>query len=149
MADLNVIARTTAVALVAATPKTVLQVVAPANHRLKVKEIDVSFDGISNVEKPVLVELMYQTTAGTASALTLVKEDDSQAETPLSTALQTYTVEPTLGNVIRAFYIHPQTGVIFQLPLGDEIRVGGGKRLAVRCTAPAAVNVTACVRFEE
>jgi hypothetical protein len=149
MADLKVIAQTNEIALTTATEKTVLQIVAPANHRLVVKEWGVFFDGVSVTAEAVVVKLERQTTAGTMSALTLVKVDDSVGETIQSTAQHTATVEPTSGDLLEQKNIHPQAGYEKIYPLGDEIKVGGGDRLGITCTAPAGVNVIAYIKFEE
>lgn len=149
MAGLNCIAETAEVALVAATAKTVLQIVAPTNQRGRVKEWGVYFDGTSPTAEPVVVEVLYQTTAGTMTALTVEKEDQSQTETVQFTAQHTATAEPTSGAFVRRKNVHPQGGFEWVAPMGDEINVGGGKRLAIRCTAPANVNVIAYMRFDE
>ena len=70
-------------------------------------------------------------------------------ETLQATALQTFSAEPTAGNVIRAWEIHPQAGVNYPLALLDEINVAGGKRIGLRATAPQAQAVTAYIRYEE
>src|SRR5687768_9105276 len=122
MSMFNWIAKITGVATGTAL-KTLLQVVAPTNQRVKIKEIGIGFHGISNTAEPILIQLMRQSTAGTMSALTLVKEDDTTPESIQSTAQHTATVEPTAGDVIRTWTIHPQTSMVYQLPLGDEIIV--------------------------
>jgi hypothetical protein len=143
MAGIRVAATTAEVALTAATARTVLQVVAAANHRVLVEQISVSFDGISPTAEPVIVELLRQTTAGTMSALTPVKLSDAGSETIQTTAQHSATAEPTAGDVLWRVEIHPQTGIEKLFPLGQEMIVAGGGRLGVRCTAPAAVNVVA------
>ncbi len=135
-------------ALAAATAETVLQLVAAANHRVKVKEWGVFFDGVSVTAEPVLVEIVRQSTAGTSSALTPVKVDDSLPETLQTTARDKVTVEPTTGDVLDAVQVHPQQG--WKEVDSDYIYiVGGGDRLGIRVTAPAAVNCKASMKFEE
>ncbi len=135
--------------LVAATAETVIQLVAAANHRVKVLRWGAFFDGVSVTAEPVAIRLMRQTTAGTASALTPVKMDNSLAETLLTTALQTFTAEPSAGDVIESFNVHPQQGIEIMYPLGQEPIIGGGDRIGLEFTAPAIVNVTAFIVFEE
>ncbi len=149
MSALNGVLNVAAVSLTAATTKTLWQLIAPTNHRLKLKEVGVSFVGVVNTDGPVRCQLLYATTAGTSSALTPVKEDDSLAETLLATALQTFTVEPTAGNVIRTWECHPQAGIVIPAGLLDEIIIGGGKRIGLRCTAPQAQTVSSYARYEE
>jgi len=129
--------------------KTILQIVAPADHRVALEEIGISFAGISATNPPVLVEIVRQSDAGTTSAATPVKKDDSLSETLLTTARHTATVEPTTGDVLKRFTVHPQTGVIWQARPGDEIIIGGGDRIGIRCTTTTTQNATVYVDFEE
>lgn len=142
-------AATAEIALTAATAKTVLQLVAAANHRVKILGWGVFFDGTSTTAEPVQVRLLRQTTAGTMTALTPTKRDDSIADTLLTTAQHTATAEPTAGDLIEAIEVHPQQGYQVLYPLGVEPIIGGGDRVGIECTAPAAVNVRAVALFEE
>jgi len=138
------------VALSAATAKTVLQLISATNVRLAVSEVTISFDGTSNTAEPVLVVVRRQTTAGTATSRTPLKLDDD-----ISTALQTTgsenaTAEPTGSDILATMEVHPQAGVIYQLPIPDgEIVIGSADRLGIVATAPAAVNCVASMRGEE
>lgn len=143
------IAQTAEVALVAATAKTVLQLITAANHRVKVLRWGVFFDGVSGSAAPVEVALVRQTDAGTMTGLTPQKLDDSLAETLLTTAQHTATAEPTGTIVVDMIECHPQSGFEIIYPLGQEVIIGGGDRLGVVCTAPANVNVRAKIVFEE
>lgn len=149
MAAFQGVATITEQALGAATQETVLQLVAAANHRVKLLQWGVFFDGTSVSEAPVQVVLQRQSTAGTSSANTPVKIDDSLAETLQTTARDAFTVEPTSGDILWAGEVHPQSGYSEILPLGQEIIIGGGDRIGIRCTAPAAVNARAFMKFEE
>lgn len=150
MAGLLCAATTTEIALAAATAKTVLQIVAPTNQRVLVKRLGLFFDGVSVTGEPVQVRVLRQTTAGTMSALTPVKvRPGGAAETIQSTAQHTATVEPTAGDVLDVFEIHPQSGFDGWLPLTGEIDMAGGTRLGIECTAPAVVNARAKIWFEE
>lgn len=148
MSDLNCIAQTVEIALTAATAKTVLQIVAPANQRLKIKRWGVFFDGISSTAEPVQVRVLRQTTAGTMSALTPTKQD-THAETIQTTAQHTATAEPTAGDVLDMVEVHPQSGYEVILTPETYIKVGGGGRVGIEITAPAIVNVRAKIVFEE
>jgi hypothetical protein len=149
MAAFQGIAQTAEVALSAATAKTVIQLVAATNHRVKVLRWGVFFDGVSVSAEPVQVRLLRQTTAGTMSSLTPVKLDDSLAETLQTTSQHTATAEPTAGDVVDVVEVHPQSGYEIIYPLGQEVIIGGGDRLGIECTAPAGVNVRAKIVFEE
>ncbi len=137
------------VALVAATAKTVLQLLAPTNQRIAIRGYAVSFDGIAGNAEPVIVEVLRQTTAGTMTAGVKVKDDSFGSETIQTTVTKNATAEPTASDVIRQDNIHPQTGVEFRFAPDEELVVAGAGRLAIRCTAPAAVNVLARFICEE
>lgn len=142
-------AATAEIALTAATAKTVLQLVAAANHRVKLLSWGIFFDGTSTTGEPVQVRLLRQTTAGTATALTPTKRDDSIADTLLTTAQHTATAEPTAGDLLEAIECHPQQGYQAFYPMGAEVIIGGGDRVGLEVTAPATVNCRAMFLFEE
>lgn len=138
------------IALTAATAKTILQVVAAANHRVSLCGFSVSFDGVTAANEPVNVELLVQSTAGTMSAATPVRDGDPGSETLQTTAQKNATVEPTAGNILRRWLFHPQGGGMERSFGYDErITIPGGTRLGLRCTAPQAVNVVGHMLFEE
>lgn len=123
-----------------AVAQTMLQIAAPANQRVLVHEIAISFQGISTTDTPILVEVLRQTTAGTMSSLTPVKNNNGDDETIQTTAQHTATVEPTGGDVLASRYVHPQSHFIFYLP--EPIVVKGGGRLGVRVTCGTSIAST-------
>jgi hypothetical protein len=129
--------------------KTLIQLVAAANVRVKVLEWSVSFAGTSNTATPVQVDIVRQSDAGTSSALTLVKNNESDGETLQTTALQTITAEPTTGSTVMTEEVHPQTGYTWQAPFGREIIIKGGNRAGLRVTAGASVTVASRMEGEE
>jgi len=135
-------------ALAAATTKTVLQVVAPANHRVKVLGWGVFFDGVNTAGEPVQVRVLRQSTAGTMSSVTPLQVQPV-AETILTTAQYGASAEPTAGDIIDVIECHPQQGYEVKFPMGQEIIIPGGGRLGIDCTAPAIVNVRVKLFFEE
>ena len=149
MAAFQGIAQTTEVALSAATAKTVVQIAAPANHRLKVLRVGFFFDGTSTTAEPVQVTLSRQSSSGTMSALTPVPLDDSLSETLQTLAQFNASAEPTTGATIDSCECHPQQGFEVIYPLGQEPIVGGGDKVGLVCTAPASVNVRGKLVFEE
>ncbi len=136
-------------ALVAATAETVLQLVAASNHRVKLLSWGLFFDGVVVTDAPVEVRLMRQTTAGTSAANTPRKYDDSIAETLQTTARDAFTAEPTSGDVLEVFEIHPQQGILVMYPLTQEPIIGGADRIGIEVTAPQVVNARAFMKFEE
>lgn len=141
------IARVSAVAAASAAAKTLLQVVTGATKRALVKSWEVSFDGADTTKTPILVELIRQTTAGTASALTLVKHDEA-SETVIATGQQTFTVEPTAGDVLHSVYLSPAGGIFsYQYPLGEEPVVGVSGRVGIRVTTVAGSGTPNCAAW--
>ena len=150
MAGLRVTAENSAaVALSAATAKTILQLNAPANQRLKLQRVGVFFDGASTTAVPVLVRLVIATTAGTNTSLTLNKLVSADSETIQTTAGENATVEPTKTTLLDQWLVHPQMGVDITYAFGQEKIIVVGSRVAIECTAPATVNVRAKIDFEE
>lgn len=129
--------------------KTIFQLVAAANHRVKIKEISVSFKGTSGSSTPVLVQVLRQSTAGTMSALMPKKFNEADDETLQTTGQHTATVEPTGADEVMGEEIHPQGGWTWQAPFGGEIVVKGGDRLGIAVTAAESHTVKARAVFEE
>lgn len=134
---------------VTSTAKTVLQLRAAANHRVKLLSWGIYFDGIVVTDPAVVVELLRQTTDGTMTAVTARKNDDSLAETMQTDGGHTATAEPTAGDILENKEIHPQQGYEKIYPFGAEIIVGGGDRIGIRVTAPNNVNCLPEMTFEE
>ena len=148
MAGIKAFAQTGEVAT-GTSKKTILQIVAASNHRVLVKEFQISFKGVTNTDAPILVEVTRQSDAGTMSSLTLVKADESTDETLQTTAQHTATVEPTETAVVKSFEVHPQGSYTWQATFGDELMVKGGTRLAIAVTAGVTVNCVASMYIEE
>jgi hypothetical protein len=137
------------VALVAATAKTVMQIIAAANHRIHIDLLKVTLKGIVPTDTPVLVEILRQTTAGTVTALTPKKVNDADNETLQVTASKNASAEPTPSDVIDEFLIHPQGGYAEVKPFNKPIPIIGGGRIGIRITAPQASACRVSVEGEE
>lgn len=148
MADLLWIAQTAEIALSADVEKTVMQIVAPANQRLKVLRWGIYFDGTVVTAEPAQVRLLRQTTAGTMSSLTPVKIGTA-SETIQASAYHTATAEPTAGDVLDMAECHIQGGYEVIFPIGQDIKIPGGGRLGIAINSPSAVNVRAKIVVEE
>lgn len=151
MARLDFSAVNTVKRAIGTSATTLLQLVAPANQRVAVKQVSVGFDGITNTNIPVLVQLIRQTTAGTTSSpsATIKPKADDISTSVQSTVQDGFTAEPTYGDVLWSITVHPQTGCIFPLPIPGELIVKGGGRLGLVCTAPQAVNAIGTIEGEE
>jgi hypothetical protein len=149
MANLQFSAQISEQALNNDAVETLIQLAAPANHRVKILRWGVFFDGTQPRNEPVQIRLLRQISSGTADALSLVKLDDSISETVQTEARYNFTSEPTGSSVIESYNIHPQQGIFVPYVLGQEIIVGGGGRLAIDCNAPNDVNARAFIIGEE
>lgn len=143
-----------AIALVAATPKTILGCKAPTNQINTLVDYGVSFDGVDATKVPVLVEVCRVTFAtnapGTASTTATPQVVRGAQGTSVSTCARNWTTEPTVISVVREYMLSPNGGlIIMQQPLGRESEspVSGG--LCIRLTAPLAVNVRGFLEWEE
>lgn len=137
-----------AVALSAATAKCILGWKAHANSSLLLVDFEVAFDGVTASAVPVLVEVCYLTwganAPGTNSTSVTPAQRNGRALTVGATAGKTWTTEPTTLTVIRERLLTPNGGlVIYDYPLGKEPDCALGEGFAIRCTAPATVNVRA------
>ena len=141
-----------AIALVAATAKTLLNFINAANSTAKLIEFAISFDGVTATAVPVLVEIGHSTqaTAGTSSAAT-IKQIRGAARTVEGSARRAYTVEPTVLTLFKPILVRADGGlVIVQYPLGREIEQNTtADGLLIRATAPVAVNARAYMEIEE
>lgn len=152
MADLYLHATSGEVAI--ANGKTILQVVAAANDRIRVSGWGISFKGTSATDPPVLVTVLRQTTAGTMTGGTtgtnISKKNNGDPETIQTTVQINATAEPTAGDTIENFEVHPQTGFYKFYPQGQEIIVPNGGRLGFKVTsATLTYNCTVEADIEE
>lgn len=129
------------VALVAATPQTVVQLTASASNRPQVTGFSVSFDGNVASVTPALVEIARQTTAGTMSNGTEVSLSDS-TYTSSAAIRHTATAEPSTSDVIYSYYVPQDGSLTVSLPPGEEIQLPTSGRVGIRVTSPDIVNVS-------
>lgn len=147
----GVIGRTNSgeVSLTGAAAKTVLQLVAPANQRLIVKRISIMGKGTGTNDVPVRFRILRQTSAGTMSAGTVVKNNDSDDETLQATSQINASAEPSAGDVVLFGEVHPQSGYVEVFAYGQELVVKGGGRLGIELLAAAAQTFMASFTWEE
>jgi len=142
-----------AVALAAATAKSVLGIAAPAQFGVDLKKLRVAFDGVTASAVPVLIELCYATFAtngpGTNSTSATVDQVYGRTITAGFTAAKNWSAEPTVLTVIDEWLLTPVGGlVIYDFPLGDTPDTAVSNGFVLRCTAPAIVNVRGTLWFE-
>ncbi|WP_422924498.1 hypothetical protein [Singulisphaera sp. PoT] len=142
------------VAITGGTPQTLLQIVAPANQRLKVIGYEISFDGTNSANTPCAVQIVRQTTAGTATntavAPTKINEPGGVSETLQASSQNTYTVEPTAGDLLESYTVPVFGGLYaYSFPPGQEIMIPGGTRLGFKVSCPQGVNAYLTAKYEE
>ena len=128
--------------------KTLIQLLAGTNHEIKITEISVTFRGIDNLQKPIRVQLVKQTDAGTMSAATEVKVERTNSATLDTSATITATGEPTTSDVLRDWLVHPQGGVIYPVPDPEKFTVPGGERLGLRTINSGGTDTNCCASIE-
>ena len=152
MAGLTFRANSGDVSLVANTPKTVLQVKAPTNQRVRVtaREITVK-DAPSSTNTGIKIRYTYSTANfGTGTAVTPVKIDQGRPESINSTAASNFSTEPTsptdLGDPL---YIQYGSGIVEDYSVARSPWIGGGAAINVECTAPASATISITLTCEE
>jgi len=137
-------------ALVAATAKGAFELATPSTvDKVCIIEWLLTCDGTNAAAVPVLSEWIQTTATGTGSAFTALKLGGTAVAsvTTAKTAITTIGSTPTLYYPV---YIPPTSGLGLQAPLGREpIEMMASQFWTLRLTAPAAVNVSGYVIFEE
>lgn len=142
MANLFV-ARVHGATVTAAATTTMVQIVTTTNQSIGLRGWGISFNGTDATKEPIRVDILRQTTAGTSSALTVVEYTASN-KNPVTTALQTFSAEPTASDVLWSMYFTPVGGGgDFTAYPGEEIVVEPSGRLGIRCTAATGVTCSA------
>ena len=153
---------TAAIALAAATAKTVMYINAAAANQPSIVEWSISFDGVTASAVPVLIELVFGTkatnsTPGTASTTyTPLQIRGWPAQVSAQTAANNCTSEPTVLTPVKQWLLTPNGGLfVVQSPLGREITAVAsgtavsGNQVGLRLTAPAIVNIRGYIEYEE
>jgi len=137
------------ISLTGGAAMTVLQMVAAADQKVELIELDFGFNGTVNTNEPVRIQVYRQTTAGTMSAATVVKANDSDGDSFRTTAQHTATVEPTSTDRLRLWRCHPQQGLIYQKHDQAPLIIGAGDRIGFVVLAQDDVDVDVTCCFEE
>jgi hypothetical protein len=136
------------VALAAATAKTVLSVIAPAQFGVDLVGFRISFDGVTAANTPVVVEVVSYTTDGTGTS-GAVNQAYGRAITAGFTTKYNYTVEPTTPTSIDAYRLTPNGGtIVYDYPRDRTPDTAVSNLIGLRLTAAQTVNVTATMIFE-
>jgi hypothetical protein len=138
-----------AVALTAATARTLIEIATGATIDNVWVSFDITFDGVTATAVPVKVDIISTTASGTGTTYTPVKIGNSQNRASITTAEIATTVEGSTPTVLLSWYVPPTSGFSYQWPLGRELGQTVSKFFGIRCTAPAGVNAIANLLFEE
>jgi hypothetical protein len=137
-----------AVALVPATAKTVLSVIAPASFGVDLVGFRLGFDGVTAANTPVVIEIVTWTTDGTGTAGTVVQAY-GRAITAGFTTKYNYSVEPTTPTLVDRYTLTPNGGaIVYDYPRDRTPDTAVSNLIGIRLTAAQAVNVNATAIFE-
>lgn len=137
-----------AVALSAATAKSVIGAKAGSAAGLQWTGYTIAFDGVTASAVPVLVEFGYCTfganSPGTNSTGTTERQKNGRVITADWTGGRNWTTEPTTITVIGEGLLTPNGGlIVYDDPLGKEADSAVSEGFVIRLNAPATVNVRA------
>jgi hypothetical protein len=152
MAGIIAFASSGEVALVAATPKSVLQIKAPANQRIIIRSLRfLGKAAAGGTDTPIKVKMTRNSaTFGTFTAMTPGKQNPSNGETLQGTYGQNASVEPTSPADSGLWWeVQPQSGVEELLPIDQWIEVPGGQSVQFECTSIATPTILIVATVEE
>jgi hypothetical protein len=151
MAGLNYAAASGEITLTAATAKTLIQITAPANQAVKVKQINITGkQPAGGTDTPLKIRITRSTAGGTATAGTAYKLDPARGETIQSVVKTAFTIEPTTPtDTWLWFEFQPQSGLFYPIPFGQDLIIPGGGQLNVEATSGSTPIVLASIVAEE
>jgi hypothetical protein len=142
------------VASASAAAKVAVQIASTTTKTCKIVSIDVSFDGTTATNTPILVELVRETgvssTGGTAPTPARVGGDASV--TSAMTARINDTTDGTGPTVLYGWLVSPTGGLSYQWPLGREPGMIISDFIALRVTTVAGSgtpNYDCTITYEE
>lgn len=140
-----------ALALVATTAKSVLELGTQAGTRAQITEWWIEFDGVTATAVPVKCEIgRFSAAVTTATTATVDKFD--LADGAAVTVCKHSTTTEGAGTATAGVVIHripPTSGLVYQYPLGREFVLPVSAFWRIRLTAAANVNCTVGVSWEE
>lgn len=139
--------------LTAATPKTVLSIVAGATRRTRVVRMQLGGSSVTATDAAVLIEIIRtnQAGAGTSTGVTPTLVDALESAA-ISTSGRTYTAEPTTVSVIDNLRLSPIGNTyLWELPPGRVLFQAVSTTFGLRLTSPATqtTNFASSFMFEE
>jgi hypothetical protein len=142
-----------AVALAAATAKSILGVRGNAAFGVDLLGFRVGFDGVTASAVPVVVELCYATFAtngpGTNSTSSTIDTMYGRSVASGMTGAKNWTAEPTVLTPLDEWLLTPNGGLVIKdIPRDRTPDSAFSEGFVLRLTAPAIVNVRATMHFE-
>lgn len=147
MAEVYTVAQD-AMALVAATAKTVVEISTPATRRAWIRRWWVEFDGVTAANAPVKCELARATAVVTGTTVT-PNPVDPGGVAALSTVRFNASAEGTIGVILDTKRVPPTSGYEMYLDPKAYVLVPVSGFWRIRLTAAQGVNATAGIEFEE
>lgn len=133
---------------VATTRHTVLQLATPSAIPISIVALDITFDGITPSNVPVLVTLEQQASVGTGGvALTSnwgpnPLDSNSPATTVTAKMGPWATTEPVMSKILKVWRISPTSGLSYVWSLDQEPVCPASGFIGVTVTAGVTVNAT-------
>jgi hypothetical protein len=140
-----------AIALSAATIKSVLELATPAGQRARICEFWVEFDGVSASAVPVKCEFGRYSAAVTTATTVAGDKYDPADGTAVVIAKHSTSTEGA-GTAVGTPLVHripPTSGYHYVSPPGSELILAVSTFWRMRLTAAAVVNATVGVIWEE
>jgi hypothetical protein len=139
-----------AVALVAATAKTVVGVFGTSGTTIALYRWRVSFASVTATDVPALVEVGITTAAGTVGTSYTPAQVTGSTLASACAAGYNYSGEPTYNRILESLYVPVNNGVFeYTYSLGFEPQCDPSQGLAIRITAPQAQNCHANLFYIE
>ena len=141
-----------AIALTAATAKSILEIATPATTGIVVVQYWVEFDGVTAANTPVKVEVgRFSAAVTTATAVTPIKINYGNNSLASQCTCKHSTSTEGAGTAVDVenHRIPPTSGFFPQESLGMEWAMGASAFWRIRCTAAQTVNVTFGIRWTE
>ncbi len=150
------------ISLVAATGKSLLEIIPASTGDAEILEIGVWFKSVTTTDVPVLVEYGVDiaggaTATGTAiTAANIAKWPAAAAGNNATSAVKhtitaegTWSPASTSADPYVSLYVSPLGGYEVYFPLGHELYVPPSAVFRLKCTAPQAQTCAFSVRWEE
>jgi hypothetical protein len=104
--------------------------------------------GTSNAVAPIEIQIGRISADGTFTSGSSMPDEEELSDTFQTNVGINASAEPTFSDFLRTLTVHPQSGLEYLAPLGQEITINGGGMLGFVATASFGVNVGGYVMFD-